>query len=53
MLGSGNHKNYYEQLVAYDHGFVMPELPNEDEQDAILSESADESTLFLEGGRNR
>lgn len=28
MLGSGNYKSYYEKLAAYDHGYVMPELPN-------------------------
>lgn len=28
MLGSGNYKSYYEKLTAYDHGYVMPELPN-------------------------
>ncbi|WP_040205891.1 vWA domain-containing protein [Neobacillus jeddahensis] len=28
QLGSGNYQNYYEQLVTYEHGFVMPELPN-------------------------
>ena len=32
MLGSGNYKNYYEQLVAYDHGFVMPELPSGEDE---------------------
>lgn len=32
MLGSGNYKNYYEQLVDYDHGFVMTELPNGEDE---------------------
>ncbi|GKU83986.1 VWA domain-containing protein [Niallia sp. NCCP-28] len=32
MLSSGNYKSYYEQLVAYDHGFVMPELPNGEDE---------------------
>lgn len=32
MLGSGNYKNYYEQLVAYDHGYVMPELPSGEDE---------------------
>lgn len=32
MLGSGNFKNYYEQLVTYDHGFVMPELPSGEDE---------------------
>ena len=32
MLGSGNYKNYYEQLIAYDHGFVMPELPTGEDE---------------------
>jgi len=32
MLGSGNYKHYYEQLVAYDHGYVMPELPNGEDE---------------------
>ncbi|MEO4055623.1 VWA domain-containing protein [Solibacillus sp. CAU 1738] len=32
MLGSGNYKNYYEQLVAYDHGYVMPELPKGEDE---------------------
>ncbi|MDE3840779.1 amino acid dehydrogenase [Bacillus methanolicus] len=27
MLGSGKYREYYDQLIAYDHGFVMPELP--------------------------
>lgn len=32
-LGSGNYKNYYEQLINYEHGYVMPELPDgEDEE---------------------
>ena len=36
MLGSGNYKSYYEQLVAYDPGFMMPELPSgEDEVTTI------------------
>ena len=32
MLGSGNYKNYYDQLVVYDHGFVMPELPSGEDE---------------------
>lgn len=32
MLGSGNYKKYYEQLVTYDHGFVMPELPDGEDE---------------------
>ncbi len=32
MLGSGNYKNYYEQLVAYDHGYMMPELPDGEDE---------------------
>lgn len=32
MLGSGNYKKYYDQLVTYDHGFVMPELPSGEDQ---------------------
>lgn len=32
MLGSGNYKNYYEQLVAYDHGYLMPELPSGEDE---------------------
>lgn len=31
-LGSGNYKNYYEQLVTYEHGFVMPELPSGEDE---------------------
>ncbi len=32
-LGSGNYKNYYEQLINYEHGYVMPDLPDgEDEE---------------------
>jgi Ca-activated chloride channel homolog len=27
QLGSGMYKEYYKELVSYDHGFVMPELP--------------------------
>ncbi|PLR92542.1 vWA domain-containing protein [Bacillus sp. T33-2] len=32
MLGSGLYKDYYDQLVNYDHGFVMPELPEGPDQ---------------------
>lgn len=32
LLGSGNYQNYYEQLIAYDHGFVMPELPSGEDE---------------------
>ena len=32
LLGSGNYKNYYEQLITYDHGFVMPELPSGEDE---------------------
>lgn len=32
MLGSGNYQNYYDQLVTYDHGFVMPELPDGEDE---------------------
>ena len=32
MLGSGNYKPYYEQLVAYNHGYVMPELPSGEDE---------------------
>jgi Ca-activated chloride channel homolog len=28
MLGSGRYREYYDQLTAYEHGFVMPELPD-------------------------
>lgn len=31
-LGSGNYKAYYEQLVSYEHGFVMPELPSGEDE---------------------
>ncbi|MBM7691414.1 hypothetical protein JOC77_000819 [Peribacillus deserti] len=27
MLGSGEYKQYYEKLLNYQHGYVMPELP--------------------------
>ncbi|MBB4824534.1 uncharacterized protein YegL [Sporosarcina luteola] len=27
QLGSGQYKNFYEQLASYEHGYVMPELP--------------------------
>lgn len=32
MLGSGNYKNYYQQLTTYNHGFLMPELPNGEDE---------------------
>lgn len=32
MLGSGNYENYYEQLTAYDHGYIMPELPEGEDE---------------------
>lgn len=32
LLGSGNYKNYYEQLTTYEHGFVMPELPSGEDE---------------------
>lgn len=32
LLGSGNYKKYYEQLNTYEHGFVMPELPNGEDE---------------------
>ncbi|WP_312094186.1 VWA domain-containing protein [Niallia sp.] len=32
LLGSGNYKNYYEQLITYDHGFMMPELPSGEDE---------------------
>lgn len=35
MLGSENYKSYYEKLAAYDHGYVMPELP--DGEDKVTS----------------
>jgi Ca-activated chloride channel homolog len=28
MLGSGRYREYYDQLTAYEHGFVMLELPD-------------------------
>jgi len=28
QLGSGQYKEYYNQLTNYEHGFEMPELPN-------------------------
>jgi Ca-activated chloride channel homolog len=28
MLGSGRYREYYDQLTAYEHGFIMPELPD-------------------------
>lgn len=32
MLGSGNYENYYEQLTAYNHGYIMPELPEGEDE---------------------
>ena len=32
MLASGNYKNYYEQLVSFDHGYAMPELPSGEDE---------------------
>lgn len=32
MLGSGNYPHYYKQLTDYEHGFVMPELPDGEDE---------------------
>ncbi|WP_153731007.1 vWA domain-containing protein [Sporosarcina obsidiansis] len=38
-LGSGQYKRYYDQLVDFDHGYVMPELPTgEDEIERVKSQ---------------
>ena len=45
MLGSGNYKNYYGQLVAYEHGFVMPEFPNG--EDKVITKQKKRNILVL------
>lgn len=45
MLGSGNYKNYYDQLTLYEHGYVMPELPNGEDQ--VTTKQKKVNTLVL------
>lgn len=44
-LGSGNYKSYYEKLADYEHGYVMPELPNGDNK--VTTEQKKMNTLVL------
>ncbi|WP_301109896.1 VWA domain-containing protein [Sporosarcina sp.] len=44
-LGSGQYKPYYDQLKDFDHGYVMPELP--DGEDEIERVKAQETNIVV------
>ncbi len=50
MLGTGNYKSYYEKLAAYDHGYVMPELPNGEDKVTTKQKKVNNLVLMDESG---
>jgi len=32
QLGSGQYQSYYKELIAYEHGYVMPDLPDGEDE---------------------
>ncbi|WP_153721608.1 VWA domain-containing protein [Sporosarcina cascadiensis] len=44
-LGSGQYKKYYEQLKDFDHGYIMPELP--DGEDEIKRAKAQKTNIVV------
>lgn len=50
MLGSGQYKEYYKQLVNYEHGFEMPELPDGVEQRETANKTMNAAVLIDASG---
>ncbi|WP_245622826.1 vWA domain-containing protein [Lysinibacillus contaminans] len=49
QLGSGQYKSYYEQLISYEHGYVMPKLPDgEDEIEVVKKQKKTNVVLLMD-----
>lgn len=48
LLGSGVYKEYYDQLLSYENGFEMPELPNGEDQ--VVSKQKEMNMVILIDG---
>ncbi|WP_180968146.1 vWA domain-containing protein [Cytobacillus massiliigabonensis] len=48
QLGSGQYQSYYDQLVTYEHGYVMPDLPEgEDEIEIEIAKKQKTNVVIL------
>lgn len=49
QLGSGQYKTYYKQLISYEHGYVMPKLPDgEDEIEVVKKQKKTNVVLLMD-----
>ena len=47
QLGSGQYKSYYEQLISYKHGYVMPKLPDEEDEIEVVKKQKKTNVVIL------
>ena len=47
QLGSGQYKSYYEQLTSYEHGYVMPKLPDGEDEIEVAKKQKKTNVIIL------
>lgn len=47
QLGSGQYKTYYEKLVSYEHGYVMPKLPDGEDEIEVAKKQKKTNVVIL------
>ncbi|GKV55182.1 hypothetical protein NCCP2222_11290 [Sporosarcina sp. NCCP-2222] len=48
QLGSGQYKGLYEQLASYEHGYVMPELPDGEDEIEIAKRQKTNVVILMD-----
>ncbi len=47
QLGSGQYKTYYEKLISYEHGYVMPKLPDGEDEIEVAKKQQKTNVVIL------
>jgi uncharacterized protein YegL len=48
QLGSGQYQSYYDQLVSYEHGYVMPDLPEGEDEIEIAKKQKTNVVILMD-----
>lgn len=48
QLGSGQYQSLYEQLISYDHGYVMPDLPDGEDEIEIAKKQKTNVVMLMD-----
>lgn len=48
QLGSGQYQTYYNQLVSYEHGYVMPDLPEGEDEIEIAKKQQTNVVILMD-----